>query len=110
MSIENHINYVKKNVARSPVRRYNRNSMAATGRLASKGVDGMIVAQILLTVFLSEDAALGMVASALYLVGLWKLFKKSGIKGWWALVPFARLYLSTAMSNPSTFHLLLLLF
>ena len=52
----------------------------------------MIVAQILLTVFLSEDAALGMVASALYLVGLWKLFNKSGIKGWWALVPFARDY------------------
>jgi ABC-type multidrug transport system ATPase subunit len=33
-----------------------------------------------------------MVLTALYLIGLWKLFQKSGIKGWWALVPFARDY------------------
>ena len=28
----------------------------------------------------------------LYIVGLWRLLVKSGIKGWWALVPFARDY------------------
>ena len=28
----------------------------------------------------------------LYIVGLWRLLVKSGIKGWWALIPFARDY------------------
>ena len=28
----------------------------------------------------------------LYMTGFWKMFKKSGLKGWWALIPFAREY------------------
>lgn len=32
------------------------------------------------------------VQAALYLVGLWAIFQKSGVKGWWALVPCARQY------------------
>lgn len=32
------------------------------------------------------------VKAALYLVGLWAIFRKSGVKGWWALVPCARQY------------------
>ena len=28
---------------------------------------------------------------ALYLLGLWRIFKKCGIEGWWALIPFVRL-------------------
>ena len=52
----------------------------------------MIIVEILLTVFLSASSVLTMVFSVLYLIGLWKLFEKSGIKGKWALVPFARDY------------------
>ena len=32
------------------------------------------------------------VSSALFMIGLWKMFEKSGIKGWWALIPAAREY------------------
>ena len=28
----------------------------------------------------------------LYIVGLWKMFEKSGVKGWWVLLPGAREY------------------
>ena len=31
-------------------------------------------------------------ARILYLIGLWKLFEKCGLKGWLALIPFVRLY------------------
>ena len=31
--------------------------------------------------------------SALFLAGLWKILEKSGIKGWWALIPGAREYM-----------------
>jgi len=30
--------------------------------------------------------------AVLFMAGLWKLFEKSGIKGWWALIPGARQY------------------
>ena len=52
----------------------------------------MIVLQVLLTVFFSSSSIVMMALTVLYIVGLWKLFEKSGIKGWWALVPFARDY------------------
>ena len=29
---------------------------------------------------------------ALFMLGLWKMFEKSGVKGWWALIPGAREY------------------
>ena len=32
------------------------------------------------------------VTQALYIVGVWKLLEKSGLKGWWALIPCAREY------------------
>ena len=35
---------------------------------------------------------LGIVCTALQMIGLWKMFEKSGIKGWWALIPAAREY------------------
>ena len=52
----------------------------------------MIVLEILLTIFFQSSAILPMVLSALYMAGLWKMVEKSGIKGWWALVPFAKDY------------------
>ena len=30
--------------------------------------------------------------AVLWLIGLWKIFEKCGLKGWWALVPVARVY------------------
>ena len=32
------------------------------------------------------------VTGVLFMVGLWKMFEKSGLKGWWALIPCAREY------------------
>ncbi len=32
------------------------------------------------------------VTQALYMVGVWKMLEKSGLKGWWALIPCAREY------------------
>ncbi len=52
----------------------------------------MIVVKALLILFFTQDGYTGMALYALYMVGLWKLFEKSGLEGWWALVPFARDY------------------
>lgn len=52
----------------------------------------MIVLEILATIFFSTSSVLTMLLSGLFMVGLWRLFEKSGLKGWWALVPFARNY------------------
>jgi len=52
----------------------------------------MVFLQILLTIFFQSSAIIPMVTTALYMVGLWRMFKKSGLKGWWALVPFAKDY------------------
>ena len=38
------------------------------------------------------SAPLRIALMALYLVGLWRLLVKSGLKGWWALIPGARDY------------------
>ena len=35
---------------------------------------------------------LGIVPAVLYIAGLWGLLKKSGLQGWWALIPGARSY------------------
>ena len=35
---------------------------------------------------------IGILSSALYYAGLWAMFLKSGLKGWWALIPGAREY------------------
>ena len=42
--------------------------------------------------FFGTNAWSAAIAVALYLAGLWGLLKKSGVKGWWALIPFAREY------------------
>jgi len=52
----------------------------------------MLFLQILGTLFLGADR-LGMaIFAVLYIAGQWGLFQKSGLKGWWALVPVAREY------------------
>ena len=51
----------------------------------------LVILLISLTLFEATgtvNAVLGM----LYLAGLWRLLQKSGLKGWWALIPGARYY------------------
>lgn len=50
----------------------------------------MNILRILLSVFLSADLNYTLVLAVLYVIGLWGLFKKSGLRPWWALVPVAR--------------------
>ncbi len=45
------------------------------------------------SVFLESQSLFWAALTVLYLVGLWKLFEKSGISGRWALVPCARDYM-----------------
>ncbi len=48
---------------------------------------------MLLQLLLGTNSPMNAVLRLLYLIGLWKILKKSGIPGWWALVPFARDYM-----------------
>ena len=52
----------------------------------------MLVVQILLVVFARSTSLSEIVLSALFMAGIWRIFEKSGIKGWWALIPGAREY------------------
>ena len=40
----------------------------------------------------SLELSYGLASAVLFLAGLWKIFEKCGLKGWWALVPVARMY------------------
>lgn len=51
------------------------------------------ISSVLLCLLL--DAELGVISvihQVFFLAGLWRIFQKCGVKGWWALVPFARHY------------------
>ena len=52
----------------------------------------MTIVKVLLAIMFYEYSPLLVVLNALYIVGLWKIFEKSGIKGWWAVIPCAREY------------------
>ena len=54
----------------------------------------MIVTKILLILLTgsTSPSVPTIITSLLFLVGLWKVFEKSGIKGWWVLLPGAREY------------------
>lgn len=45
-----------------------------------------------LNIFLGTTDVVGVIVTLLYIIGLWKIFEKSGVKGWWALIPCAREY------------------
>ena len=51
-----------------------------------------MILNILLSAFFGGTDSFTIVTSLLYMVGLWKMFEKSGVRGWWALVPGAREY------------------
>ena len=55
-------------------------------------VANMTVLKVLLSVFFGGSGLFTVIAQGLYFVGLWKIFEKSDIKGWWALVPWYREY------------------
>lgn len=52
----------------------------------------MLVVQILLVIFARSTSLSDIILSALFIAGIWRIFEKSGIKGWWALIPGAREY------------------
>ncbi len=53
---------------------------------------GKTILDLLTTVFLRStvDGMSYLVINTLYLFGLWGIFEKCGIRGWWALIPCAR--------------------
>jgi ABC-type multidrug transport system ATPase subunit len=52
----------------------------------------MTVLKVLAILFFGSSSLLWIVPNALFMAGLWKMFEKSGVKGWWALIPGAREY------------------
>ena len=48
--------------------------------------------EILCEVFFGATQLYAIVIFTLRMVGMWRLFEKSGLKGWWALIPGAREY------------------
>ena len=48
--------------------------------------------RVLCTIFFGSTDVFYIVLSALYIAGVWGLLRKSGLKGWWALIPGAREY------------------
>ncbi len=47
---------------------------------------------ILCYILFSTNTIYGIVMAILYRAGVWRLLEKSGLKGWWALIPGAREY------------------
>ena len=52
----------------------------------------MLVVRVLLTIFTRGTSLSDIILSVLFMAGIWRIFEKSGIKGWWALIPGAREY------------------
>ena len=50
------------------------------------------ILELLLIVEFGSSGIIAIILSALYMAGLWRLFEKSGIKGWWAIIPCASEY------------------
>ncbi len=49
--------------------------------------------RVLLSVYFGDSSWYQIVIRILYMAGVWRILKKSGLKGWWALVPWAREYM-----------------
>lgn len=50
------------------------------------------ILQLALTLYFDSGSILFIVMRGLYILGAWKLLGKSGLKGWWALIPWFREY------------------
>ena len=53
---------------------------------------GAKILNVLRITFLGAYNTTTAILGAIYLISLWRLFVKCGVKGWWALVPVARVY------------------
>ena len=53
---------------------------------------GEKILNVLRIIFLGAYNHTTAILGAIYLISLWRLFVKCGVKGWWALVPVARVY------------------
>ena len=52
----------------------------------------MLAVRLLMIIFAGTDSIPGAAVSILFMAGLWRIFEKSGLQGWWALIPGAREY------------------
>ncbi len=52
----------------------------------------MLVWKIFANIFFGDTSRSTIILQSLYFVGLWMIFKKSDVKGWWSLVPWYREY------------------
>ena len=50
------------------------------------------ILQLILTLFFDSYKPFFIAMRGLYILGAWLLLKKSGLKGWWALIPWVREY------------------
>ena len=50
------------------------------------------VGKFFLEILFGSEELRNIIFEILFMVGLWKMFEKSGVKGWWALIPGAREY------------------
>ena len=48
---------------------------------------------LLLVVLFGSSSTFAVINEALFIIGMWGMFRKSGIPGWWAVVPCARDYM-----------------
>lgn len=44
----------------------------------------MLVIRLILTIFAGSDSIPNIIVSVLFMAGLWRMFEKSGLQGWWA--------------------------
>ena len=49
--------------------------------------------KVLPVVLFGSSSGLAVISGVLYIIGIWGIFRKSGIPGWWAAVPCAREYM-----------------
>ncbi len=50
------------------------------------------ILQLILTLLFDSTHWFLIIMRGLYILGAWKLLQKSGLAGWWALIPWAREY------------------
>ena len=50
------------------------------------------ILKLFLLVYFGTTARMSILSNILYMIGVWKMLVKSGLRGWWALIPCAREY------------------
>ena len=50
------------------------------------------VINAILLIFFGSSNPIAVGTMVLYIAGIWRILQKSGLKGWWALIPGAREY------------------